>query len=514
MVFLAKIEQKSNWFFLPSRHNLKMETKHKAVVIGSGIAGIASAIRLAKKGFDVEVFEANSYPGGKLSLLQLGNYRFDAGPSLFTMPQYVDELFQLCGEEPREHFNYYTAKTSCHYFYEDGTFLPLSTDRRIMLQTIQDTLGVDKKIVEKHLRHSAFIYKKTGPVFLERSLHKVSSYMKSDIISAVLSIPALGIFTTMHKANARALKHPKLVQLFNRYATYNGSDPYQAPGILNIIPHLEHGIGTYFPKKGMHDITLQLVALAERNGVKFNLNSRVESILENGKTVNGIVVNGEMIPADIVVCNSDVKPAYSKLLQYTTAPKKTMEQEPSSSAMIFYWGIKRSFPQLDLHNILFSEDYQTEFEHIFKKGSVYHDPTVYIHISSKLVKEDAPEGSENWFVMVNVPSNSGQNWEEMRKEIRASIIQKINRILKTNIEELIEEEDYLDPIRIETRTSSFAGALYGASSNDRMAAFFRHPNFSSVDGLYFVGGSVHPGGGIPLCLLSAKIATSMIPSTG
>jgi len=148
--------------------------------------------------------------------------------------------------------------------------------------------------------------------------------------------------------------------------------------------------------------------------------------------------------------------------------------------------------------------------HIFKNQTVCDDPTVYIHISSKYDVEDAPDSGENWFEMVNVPSNKGQDWELMRHEIRSKILSKLSRMIGEDIEALIDEEDYLDPIRIEKRTSSFAGALYGASSNDRMAAFFRHPNFSKVEGLYFVGGSVHPGGGIPLCLLSAKIATDLI----
>lgn len=487
-----------------------MSHQKEAIVIGSGIAGIASSIRLAKKGYKVTVFEANSYPGGKLSLLQLGNYRFDAGPSLFTMPDYVDDLFRLCGEEPRASFDYYTCKTSCHYFFEDGTFLPFSTDRKELLQTIERELEVNSAVVENHLQHSAYIYEKTRKVFLESSLHKIKTYLQKGIISSLASIPRLDIFTSMHRANTKALKHPKLIQIFDRYATYNGSDPYQAPGILNIIPHLEQGIGTYFPKKGMHDITVQLIALAKRQGVQFVLNSRVEEIVENGDEVKGVRVNGQLHSAELVFCNSDVKPAYKYLLKNVKAPKRTLQQEPSSSAMIFYWGIKSSFPKLDLHNILFSENYKEEFDHIFRKGTVSEDPTIYIHVSSKLVKEDAPEGKENWFVMVNVPSNSGQSWDSMRPIIRQNIIEKINRMLKTDISNLIEEEDYLDPIRIEERTSSHAGALYGASSNDRMAAFFRHPNFSNVKGLYFVGGSVHPGGGIPLCLLSAKIATEAV----
>jgi len=252
------------------------------------------------------------------------------------------------------------------------------------------------------------------------------------------------------------------------------------------------------------------VRLAEELGVQFHYNSKVDEIVEDGRNVKGVKVNETFIPAEVVICNSDVKPAYNFLLKNVKAKKKTLQQEPSSSAMIFYWGIKKKFDQLDLHNIFFSSDYQTEFRHIFKNQTVCDDPTVYIHISSKYVAEDAPDSGENWFVMVNVPSNKGQDWELMRHEIRSKILSKLSRMIGEDIEALIDEEDYLDPIRIEKRTSSFAGALYGASSNDRMAAFFRHPNFSKVEGLYFVGGSVHPGGGIPLCLLSAKIATDLI----
>lgn len=486
------------------------DIKKNAIVVGSGIAGIASAIRLANKGFSVEVFEANAYPGGKLTVLQLGNYRFDAGPSLFTMPEYVNELFRISKRDPRDYFEYYTCKTACHYFFEDGIFLPFPADKKQLLEEVGKTLQVDTRPLEKRFEKSAFIYDHTHRTFLETSLHKWKNYFSKDILKTVVAIPGLDIFTTMHKANESSLNHPKLVQIFDRYATYNGSDPYQAPGILNIIPHLEHGIGTYFPKQGMHSITTSLVKLAEELGVKFHYHSKVEEIVEDGRIVKGINVKGEFIPADVVVCNSDVKPAYKFLLKNVKAKKKTLKQEPSSSAMIFYWGIKKKFDRLDLHNIFFSTDYQNEFEHIFKKHAVCDDPTVYIHVSSKYVKTDAPEDGENWFVMVNVPSNSGQDWQKLRLEIRNRILSKLSRMLGEDIEALIEVEDHLDPVRIEQRTSSFAGALYGASSNDRMAAFFRHPNFSKIEGLYFVGGSVHPGGGIPLCLLSAKIATNLI----
>ncbi|MEO1653664.1 MAG: phytoene desaturase, partial [Bacteroidota bacterium] len=179
--------------------------------------------------------------------------------------------------------------------------------------------------------------------------------------------------------------------------------------------------------------------------------------------------------------------------------------------LIFYWGIAKRFPELSLHNIFFSQDYQVEFQHLFRKKDIYPDPTVYINISSKENPADAPEGAENWFTMINAPHNAGQDWEQLIPKARLYILDKLERNLGKNIRDLIETEEILDPRLIERKTASSAGALYGNSSNNRYAAFLRHANFSSrIKNLHFCGGSVHPGGGIPLCLLSAKIASSFI----
>jgi phytoene dehydrogenase-like protein len=207
----------------------------------------------------------------------------------------------------------------------------------------------------------------------------------------------------------------------------------------------------------------------------------------------------------------DVYNSYKKLMPNVKRPEKTLKQEKSSSAVIFYWGIKKEFKELALHNILFSENYKEEFETIFSKKSIYKDPTIYINITSKHTPEDAPAGCENWFTMINVPNNSGQDWDALVQEARVSMIKKINRILKTDIEKYIECEMTLDPRIVESRTSSAFGAIYGNASNNKFAAFLRHANFSgTVKNLYFCGGSVHPGPSIPLCLLSAKITTELI----
>ncbi|MGW8123765.1 1-hydroxycarotenoid 3,4-desaturase CrtD [Roseivirga echinicomitans] len=475
-------------------------------IIGSGIAGLACAIRLAKKGHTVSVFEANSYPGGKLTEIQLGGYRFDAGPSLFTLPEEIEALYKLHGLDPKSHFEYKKLDSICKYFYPDGTIINAVADIEALKKEIHQKTGEPKKNIQKALNESSFLYESLSPLFMQKSLHKTSTWLSKLAFSAYGKLLRFNFNRTMNQVNEGSFKSEKVVQLFNRYATYNGSNPYQAPGTLNIISHLEFGIGAYFPTKGMHDITQSLYALAVKVGVKFVFNTPVTKItIHEGKT-KGVVTKYGFHKMDRVVSNMDVVATYEKLLKDENKPKKLLKQAKSSSALIFYWGIKKEFKQLDLHNIFFSNDYKAEFDHIFKQGTVFNDPTVYLNITSTQKADDAPEGCQNWFTMINVPNNQGQNWDEVIKEARVNILKKLSAQLGEDIESLIEEEDVLDPIKIEVRTSSSQGALYGNSSNNRYSAFLRHPNFSKrIKGLYFCGGSVHPGGGIPLCLLSAKI---------
>lgn len=492
-----------------------MNTSSKAIIIGSGVAGLASAIRFAVKGMDVLVYEKNSYPGGKISSLESGGYRFDAGPSLFTQPQLIEELFSLAGEPIEDYFSYQQIPVSCHYFYEDGTRVKAYADKTLFAKELFTQLGENESSLPAYLKRSAKIYNDIGAMFVNHSLHKRSTFFKSKLVTAIRATRWPYLFRTMHQMNAAHFVNAKTVQLFDRYATYNGSDPYKAPGMLSLIPHLEHNEGTWYPKGGMISIANALYRLALKKGVRFYFDSPVQSIIRHEKKVKGVVVNGENVEADIVVSNLDVYFTYQQLMKDVNKAHKLAKQERSSSALIFYWGIRKEFPELDLHNIFFAKDYKTEFDHLFRLKKMYTDPTVYINITSKYEPGvQAPQGKENWFVMVNAPANIGQDWVSYREKYRQAIIAKLNRVLQTDLEPLIEVEEILDPVLIESNTGSYKGSLYGTSSNSKMAAFLRHPNFSkSIAGLYFVGGSVHPGGGIPLCLQSAKIMSEMVATT-
>ena len=485
----------------------------KAIVIGAGIAGLATSLRLRHKGYEVSVFESNPYAGGKLHAFTRDGYRFDAGPSLFTMPGLVDELFRLFSEDPTAFFPYIRKESVCNYFWDDGSRFTVPADLEQFIVNAAREFGEPERNLRRYLKDSKRKYDVAGGIFLEKSLHKFATYLSPEIFNALLHMPWLDTGTTLDAVNRSSFKNPRLVQLFNRYATYNGSSPYRTPGIMSMIPHLEMHHGTFLPKEGMHAISQSLYNLAVRQGISFQLGEGVERILVEKGVSQGVRTGTGDYDADVVVSNMDVYPTYRKLLPDQPQPEAVLARERSGSALIFYWGINREFPELDLHNIFFSEDYKAEFKHQFELGSFADDLTVYVNITSKDIPGDAPPGGENWFVMVNAPADTGQDWAGLTLLVRERILRKLSSALRTEIGNHIVTEEVLDPPAIASRTSSHMGSLYGTSSNSRFAAFLRHPNFTGrISNLYFCGGSVHPGGGIPLCLLSAKIVSGLVPS--
>ncbi|TNE78649.1 MAG: phytoene desaturase [Bacteroidetes bacterium] len=484
------------------------KTENKVVVVGAGLGGLALACRLAARGKEVLVFDQAAGPGGKAGQLNLGDFYFDRGPSLFTMPDYVDEVFHAAGKNPRDYYTYSKLDTLCHYFFSDGLKLKASADRKAFAAEVELQTGESAKRVLDFLAESERIHALTEEVFIRRSLHRLKTYFTRAIWRGILGFKHIRAFETMEERIRFYFKYPQVQQLFLRYATYNGSSPYKAPATLNVIPHLEFGIGAYMPLGGIYAIPQALHQLAMDLGVQFRWNEKVSEILFSDGKVDGVKTELNSYAAQAVVSNADVVPTYRKLLPSLKAPEKVLAQERSSSALIFYWGMNREFPELDVHNIFFSGDYKAEFRCLFESEEPFADPTVYVHISAKVCAEHAPEGKENWFVMINAPRHQGQNWPTVAQGIKERITKKLSEALQVDIGACIEEEDLLTPEMIDLRTSSFQGSLYGTSSNNRFAAFLRHANKSKeLDGLYFCGGSVHPGGGIPMVMSSAKIVS-------
>jgi phytoene desaturase len=398
--------------------------KNKVAIIGAGIGGIATSLRLTAKGYEVHVFEKNNKPGGKLYQIEKDGFRFDTGPSLFTMPFFVDELFQLFDENPRKHFNYNQLENICRYFWNDKTIINSYSDLNLFARELEEKASEDANKVLKFLDKSKKLYNLTAEVFLYNSLHRWQNYFKKAYLKMGMQMYKIDSLTKMSKRNNDFFNSSKTAQIFNRYATYNGSDPYQAPATLNVIAHLEHNVGAFFPEKGMYDIVNSLVDLAKRKGVHFHYNSRVDELQVKNNQVEGLKVDGSFQEFDFVVNDTDISYFYKNIFKEEHKFNKQYKRERSTSALIFYWGVKGEYPQLDIHNILFAEDYQDEFNHLFHLKKMYSDPTIYIFISSKKVKSDAPDGCENWFVMINTPANVNHNWDEIIPEMKKKFRKK------------------------------------------------------------------------------------------
>lgn len=493
-----------------------MPHKQRVIVIGGGLAGLSGAVRLARMGFRVRLFEKNERLGGKMNTLTLqgesGEYRFGTGPSLLTMPFVFDELFEFAGVERSSVLDFVPVEPICRYFFTDGTRLNTYADKQRMAHELHHVISPDAaRQYQNFLRYTKRIYDLTAEIFLFTPFQEWKKLFRARHFRTLLRLPQLDAWRTAHAAVASYFRDPRLVQLFDRYPTYNGSSPFEAPATLNIIPWVEYGMGAYYVRGGMYHLAEEMTSLAEMLGVEIITNAPVEKILHDGKSVRGVQVGGVQYDADYVLCNADVVEAHNTLIEGFARQKKRLNRlEPSLSGMVFFWGMNKQFPELAHHNIVFSADYRREFEQIFTEKVAPDDPTVYISISSKADAGHAPKGGENWFVLLNMPYLNGQNWGYEQERMKSAVLKRLLAI-GIDAESSIETEAVHTPQDLYDLYRSNKGSIYGISSNTQMAAFMRPANRSHhLRGLYFCGGSSHPGGGVPLVVLSGKMAAELI----
>ena len=488
-----------------------MENKTVAV-IGSGLGALSGAIRLARLGFSVQLFEKNPKLGGKVNEVVLADYRFDTGASLLTMPYVIDELFDFSGFKRSNYLDFVLIDPICRYFFPDGSMMDASADKEKMKTAIAQLSPSDVKAYERFLKYAERIHHLTAEIFMFTPIHEFRKLMRPRHFRTLFRFHQIDPFRTVHQSVSRFFSDRRLVQLFDRYATYSGSDPFQAPATLNIIPYIEYGLGGYYIKGGIYRLVDALKAVACELGIQMHTSAKVEKICHDGKRVSGVQVNGEKIEANYVLCGADAIVAHDELIDgHQTRQKRLNRLEPSLSGMVFLWGVRTKHPTLAHHNIIFSSDYSTEFKQIFRDWQVPNEPTIYIAITSKADAAHAPAEGENWFVLLNMPYLvPGQMWEKEKIRMRKVVLDRL-KTLGLDIADQIEVEQIYTPKDFSELYASNQGSIYGVSSNSKTTAFRRLPNRSRLlTGLYFAGGSVHPGGGIPLVILSGKIAATLI----
>ncbi|MBX2989911.1 MAG: phytoene desaturase [Bacteroidetes bacterium] len=492
----------------------------KVVIIGAGLGGLAAAIRLAQYGYSVTIVEKNERVGGKMDIVRRNGYTFDTGPSLLTMPSIIKELFTSVGEAMEDHITLVPVDPICRYWFSDGATLDASGNLKTTEEEIARLSPSDVEGFRKFIAHGERIYKASADTFLFQPFGSLDVKCILGNIKRLPAVAKLDAFRTLDDAVESFFADSRLRQLFNRFATYNGSSPYHAPATLAIIPYIEFAFGGWYVEGGMYKLAAALEGLAKRKGVRIQRSFEVSNIVAEGKRAKGILSkSGGMIPADIVISNADALYTHKELLNGSRGKFESVE--PSLSGFVLLLGIRKIFPQLKHHNVFFSADYKDEFDVMFNHLKPSPDPTIYICQTSLSDSSHAPAGCSNIFVLVNAPplrcagADSSReylfDWEKEKHEYRNLILRKLSALGLGDIEKHIEYEEIITPLDFERRYNAYRGSIYGTSSNSRMAAFLRPPNKSAeVENLYFAGGSSHPGGGIPLVLLSGKIVADMI----
>ncbi|HEQ72014.1 MAG TPA: phytoene desaturase [Spirochaetia bacterium] len=481
-------------------------------VIGGGLGGLSAALHLSRRpDTHIDLFETAAVCGGKAGTLSLDGFRFDTGPTLFTMDFVLRDLFHALGENMGDWLTLRPLDVSCAYHYPDGTvFTAYSAEERLVEET-ERVFGVEPRRFRRYIAYSRTIFDLVKDLFLFRSFHEPDMLFDSDLREAGRHFSRIDPFRTMHGANRSFFRDPRLVQYLDRYATFNGSSPFRAPATLNIIHYVEQ-FGSSVPQGGIRSIPDALIRLCGKRGVTLHTGIEVERIQREGRTVRGIRAGGRDREYHAVISNCDVRTTYERLLdvRWTPGALKYRLAEPSSSALVFFWGVQKE-SGLGTHTILFSANYRAEFRDLFSRLRVPADPTVYLYVSKRISPADSPAGCENWYVMLNAPRCRGQNWTNTVAAARAIVVRKIKERLGIDLTGRILCERVHTPRDIWRDTHSYWGSLYGLSSNGKTAAFLRQGNRSwYFRNLYFCGGSAHPGGGIPLTLLSGKITADLV----
>lgn len=484
----------------------------RVVVIGAGIGGMAVASLLAAHGFSVDVHEQNSSPGGKMQQYTNSGYRFDTGPSLLTMPFILEKLFADCDEDMTDYLKLTELSPLCRYFYRDGVMFDNFSGRDKTATEIQRFSKKDAKAYASFLEYSERLYNKTADAFLFNPLYDISDLKKLNFLD-FLGIDA---FSTVSDKVDSYFESTYMRQFFKRFTTYNGSSPYQAPATLNVIPHVELNQGGYYVKGGLYGIAKALHKLAKKQGVTFHFNSRIERIDISGKDVKGVTLSdGHRIHCDFLFANSDATDTIQNLLPGDVISKQKRKKqenlEPSCSGFVMLLGCSKTWPQLKHHNIFFSENYRAEFHDIFSNKRLPEDPTIYVANTSYSDAGHAPIGSSNLFVLMNAPYDAGQDWDLLQRMYSDTVIQTLEEQGLDGLKESIEVQEIITPGIFLKRYGSNKGSIYGTASNNKFSAFLRPRNkLRDLSNLYLVGGSTHPGGGIPLVVQSAFNATELL----
>lgn len=480
----------------------------RVVVVGGGLGGLAVAVRLAARGARVTVCEQGETFGGKMNLWSPQGYRFDTGPSLITMPWVFSETFAAAGARLEDHVELIPVQPLAEYQFADGTRFSYTSSMPEWLETIRQIEPRDVDGFWKFLELGAAIFELSQATFFRQTPWTPPD---AAVIRALRHLPIRHGWGNYHRTVAAHFRSPYLRQLFDRYPTYVGSSPYEAPATLAVIPYIEHAFGGWYVRGGLYRLVEALIRVATAAGVELQPSSRVVRIEHALDRVHGVALSdGRRLPADVVVVNADASAATTLLAR--PGPALLPEAERSLSGVVFLFGLGRSIPALPHHAVYFSRDYAREFADLFDRRAFPEEPTVYVNAPSRIDRTVLPHGTgETLFVMANAPA-IGTAWDDGdTAAAERRVFERLGRGGFPDIASDVVARDVWTPRRFEARYGAPGGAIYGTHSHGWKRAFLRPPNRDAlVAGVYYVGGSTHPGGGTPTVLMSARITGNLV----
>jgi len=492
-----------------------MENNKSAIIIGAGIGGISTAIFLARKGYKVEVFEKNSYPGGRCGQIVRDGHRFDIGATILMMPSIYRSVFESLELNFDDCFDLKPLPTVYKVYFKNGEHLAFSSNRESMKPQLEAIEAGSYPRFLKYVNSGYAFFKLSMEQLLGRNFRNLSEFIT---FKNVVLLIKLKTYLSHKKYVARFFDSSKLQKAFTFQNIYVGQSPLEAPALFAMLPAAELTEGALFPIGGMYSITEKLVSTAKNLGVAFHFGKPVSKIVIVGDRVDGVeFADGSRASAGLVVANADLPYVYRELLPDKSAARRLEKKKYACSAMVFHWGLNKVYPQLGHHSVFLSDDFKGSLDMIFKNHSLSDKPSFYIHSPVRTDPSAAPPGKDSLSVIIpmgHLDPQVSQNWNHLIKSTRLAVIERLREIGIDDIEQNIRFEICYPPTTWESIFNVSKGSVFGSLKHSimQMGYFRPHNRHNRYRNLYFTGGSTHPGNGVPLVLLSAKLTSERILS--
>lgn len=490
-----------------------MINNKSVIIIGGGLGGLSAAISLRQRGYEVSLYEQNNHLGGKVNRLEQDGFGFDLGPSILTMPHIFNQLFEESGKKMEDYVPLERLEHQWRSFFPNGNVIDLYQDLQLMKKENAHLRNRDIRQYKKLLNYSKKLYDVTEEGYFGKGFDTTIEVMKHHGI--IRSLKAFDLSSTMFEAIDKRISNKQFRDMLSYFIKYVGSSAYDSPAILNMMIYMQHAQGVWYVPGGMHHLAEGITRLAKEIGVQLYTGKRVVKLEKRDKQVSAVILeDGTKLTADYYISNMEVLPAYEKLLDVKHAKTEKLRKkfEPASSGIVMHLGVKAHYPQLSHHNFFFSKQMKKQMNTIFHKHQLPDDPVIYLVNVNKTDATQAPIGYENIKVLPHIPYIQDKAFTKEEYDTFAEkVLLKLERMGLTDLRKNIVTKDMWTPEDIARVYSSDRGAIYGTVSNRKKNKGFKHPKQSKYfDNLYFVGGTVNPGGGMPMVTLSGQQVKDMI----